>query len=301
MSIAFRYTTIEPQGTVSFEFDGTVLAYLLGIARWSFSYGSKDHHVKKVQLSLAGSLPAPDTVQVAVTAVLEDATGHDIDESDSSITVCCVALLDSSEPNLILAAATGIPDGASAGPFTLPGTDLAVAASFLTGFDLEYAQHTPNPPVPPANDHDVRRFSVAAGFTENTDDQGFITAQAAMCDASGHDADHRQIDGALIAAASSDSGLLDLSNLRAQSQGPIEFDFGTPISDAVVLLQSLVADYGKDDHHVQTLGGGTSGWTIDGTKVCLSDAYAFMQDDSGHHQDDDLSGVGLLILALPSS
>ena len=295
MPIAFRYTTTEPQGMVSFGFDQhKVVSYLLGIARWSFSYGSTDHHVRQVKLSLAGSVPAPGTVAATITAVLEDASGHDMDLSDSLITVCCIALLDSPESNLVLATGTGIPDGGSAGPFTLPGSSLAVGA-FLAGFDLEYPP--PDPPEPP--DHNVRRFFAAAGFTENTNDQGFITAQAGMCDDSGNQANDPQIAGALIAAASSESSLLAVSGLRAQSEAPVEVDFGTPISDALVLLQGLNVEYNNDDHHVETLGGGTSGWKIDGTKVRLLDAYAFMQDASGHKQDDGTSGVSMLILALP--
>lgn len=288
MPVAIRYTKTAPNKTVTFDFGSDqVLSYVVGIADWSFTFGSSDHHVKDLSLSLASNQPDFHTVITKVTAVLSDESGNNINDSDSSVIVCCLALVNSADSNLTLAGANAIPNNGASAPIALPGSSLSIAAAFLSGFDLSFGD----------SDHHVHSVLTAAGLTASGT-QGQITAQAAMDDSSGHGASTASINGGLIAATPSETGLYTKSQTNVQSTDPVTIEFGTKISDAAVLLQDVDMQF-DGDHHIKTLGGGTSGWTVKSTSVVLDNARAFMSDDSGHNEAGGSSGVSLVVVAIP--
>lgn len=288
MPIALRQTSAETNSTITFDFgNDSVLSFVAGISYWKFAYGSDDHHVQTLALSLATNQPDPHKVTARVTATLSDDSGNNIKNSESSVHVNCIALVNSADKELALSGATAIPNNQSSNPVALPGSSLAIASSFLAGFDLSYG----------SSDHHVRKLHTAAGFTANGS-QGAITSQAAMGDDSGHNASTATINGGLAAATPTETGLFAQSVVNQQTTDTVDVDFGRSISDAVVMLQSLTLDFGKD-HHVKSLGGGVDSWKVSGSKVLLYGPHAFIEDDSGHNQVDSDSGVSLVVFATP--
>lgn len=288
MPVLMRYQSSQPNKTLTFDFGSDkVLSYVIGISYWSFTYGSKDHHVQTVALGVTSNQPDTHTVTAKVSGTLSDHSGNNISDGDSQVRVCCVALVNSADSNLTLAGAQSIPNGGTSGMINLPGSSLAISSAFLAGFNLSYG----------SSDHHVQKFSTAAGFTASGS-QGAITSQAAMADKSGNNASTATINGGLIAATPSETGIFVRSLTNLQTKNTTDVEFGTNISDAVVLLQDLEMQY-DDDHHVKTLGGGTSGWKVNKTSVTLDNARAFMLDNSGNNQVDASSDVSLVVVAIP--
>jgi hypothetical protein len=288
MPVLMRYQSVQPNQTVTFDFGSDrVLSYVVGVSYWSFTFGSSDHHVQTVALGVTSNQPDPNIITAKVTGTLSDHSGHNIDNAGSLVRVCCVALVNSTDTNLALAGASNIPNGGSSGSIALPGSSLAISSAFLAGFNLSYG----------STDHHVHEFSTAAGFTASGT-QGAITGQASMSDESGNNASTATINGGLIAATPSETGLFAKSLTNLQTQNTTVVEFGTSISDAVVLLQDLDMEF-DGDHHVKTLGGGTSDWKVSSTSVTLANARAFMLDNSGNNQVDAASSVSLVVVAIP--
>ena len=288
MPVALRHIKTETNKTVTFDFGSDqVLSFVTGIGYWSFTFGSDDHHVQTLALSLATNQPDPHRVTARVNATLSDESGNNIKNSDSSVVVCCAALVNSADMNLALAGATAIPNNQSSGSIALPGSNLSIASAFLAGFDLSYG----------SRDHHVRKLHTAAGFTANGS-QGAITSQASMADDSGNNASTATVNGGLVAASPSETGIMAQSETNLQTTDRVEVDFGTALSDAVVMLQDVTLDFSKD-HHVKTLGGGVPSWTLNPTSVTLDSARAFIKDDSGNNQVDSESGVSVVVFAVP--
>jgi hypothetical protein len=288
MPITTKSQSTEPNKTITFDFGSdNVLRYVLGVAYWSFTYGSNDHHIKTVSLDLASNQPSASKIDCTVTGQLMDDSGNNIKNSSSSVTVCCIAELNSTDANISLAGAQGIPNGGNSGPIALPGSSLTISQAVLAGFNLSYSK-----------DHHVRKLGTVAGFTANGS-QGTITSQAWMADDSGNTASTATINGGLIAANPSEAGLLAESKTNQQTTDKLIVGFEKTLSSAVVILQSLHMEFSKD-HHVKTLGGGCTGWSVDGKNVTLDNARAFMKDDSGHNQVDGSSSVSLAIFGIPA-
>ncbi|MEA2564065.1 MAG: hypothetical protein QOH06_5569 [Acidobacteriota bacterium] len=288
MPVQIRSTSTQPNQTATFDFTGyNVLSFVTGIAYWDFHFHGDDHQVKTLALSLVNNQPDSHTVNVNVSGTFSDDSGNNIDNPDSSVVLCCVAVVDSPDSSLTLAGASSIPNGGASAPIALPGSSLAISSAFLSGFDLSYGD----------TDHHVLRFQTAAGFAANGS-QGEITAQAAMSDNSGDDASTTTINGGLIAATPNESGLLVESRANLQTHDDVVVEFGTEISNAVPLLQSLDVQF-DSGHCVQAIGGGCTSWYVSGTSVTLYGALAFMHDISGNNQDDSASSVSMLVVAIP--
>lgn len=287
MSITVRSQSTQPNRTISFEFPGKqVLSYVVGIAYWKFTYGSKDHHVRTCALNLAANKDEPGRISVKVTATLSDDSGNNISNGDSSVTVCLIAVLDSPDSQLALGAANAISNNGASSGIPVPSANLAISSALLSGWELGFN-----------GDHHVRHFLTAAGLSVNgTSAQ--ITAQAKMSDDSGNKASTATINGGMLAATPAESGLLTVSKTNLQDSGQVIAEFPRELSEAVVLLQSVDMQFGGD-HHVKAMGGGSSGWSIDGKNVKLDNARAFMNDGSGHNEASGSSEVNLLVVGIP--
>lgn len=287
MPIAIKSTSTPPNKTVTFDFPSNVLAYVVGVSYWKFSFGSDDHHVKKMSLSLDNNQPGARQVTTTVTAKIDDESGHGISSADSNIRVSCIAVIEAADGNILLASGNSIPSGDSGQSLPLPSSSLSIGTAFVAGFALTQDK-----------DHHVRSVQTTAGFKQ-TGNSGQITSQALLVDTSGHFASGN-LNGGLVAASSSERGLLSSALTNQQTDKAQGVDFGRALAaDAAVLLQSLTVTFGNDDHHVKSIGGGCSGWKVEGNKVTLDNARAFITDGSGHVQNDSESDVSLVVFAVP--
>lgn len=287
MPIAIKSISSNPNKTVTFDFPDKVLAYVVGVTYWKFSFGNDDHHVKTLALSIDTNQPTSTQITASITAKLDDDSGHGIDNGGSTVHVSCIAVLTAADGNITLASATGIPSDSSSSAIALPSSTLSIGSSFLSGWSLKQG-----------GDHHVKTFQTTAGFKQNGN-SGQISSQAQMIDTSGNFADG-SINGGLVAASTAETGILAKALTNQQTSSSQTVDFGQALgADAAVMLQSLIVSFGKDDHHVKTIGGGCSGWSIDGTKVKLNDAQAFITDDTGHVQSNGDSSVSLVVFAIP--
>ena len=109
MPILLRSITTQPNKTITFDFSGhQVLSYVVGLSYWKFTFGSKDHHVRTCALNLSSNKPEPSKVSVKVTGTLSDSSGNNINESDSSVVVNIIAVVDSPDSQLALGSSNAI-------------------------------------------------------------------------------------------------------------------------------------------------------------------------------------------------
>ena len=289
MPISLLFEAEQPGQTVTFDFESPVLHYICGIAHWSFTYGNTDHKVKTLALSLETNKPKEDQVDCKIIGTLSDDSRNTIKESDSTVTVCCIAVVQEENYNLTLASGNNIERGGESNAILLPGSTIALAQPFITGFELAYVN----------DDRDVWKAKTVVGYN-GTGDTGQITATMHMFDKGSHDAS-ASLDGGLVVANHTETGLLSANLNQQQTQDPVTLDFGVAISQAAVLVQEWRVSYPSNDRYVKTIGGGAPAWEIEDTKVILDEARAVLKDDSGHNQGDDQSWVSLAVLAVPAT
>ncbi|ACE85480.1 hypothetical protein [Cellvibrio japonicus] len=287
MPIEIKNASSSPNKTVAFDFSDKVLAYVVGITYWKFSFGSDDHHVKTLLLSLETNQPNSTQVTATITARLDDDTGHGINNGDSLINVSCIAVVTAADSNITLANANGISSGSSSTEISLPSNTLSIGAAFLSGWSLSQSA-----------DHHVKTFQTTAGFKQSGN-LGQITSQAQMIDSSGNFA-NGAINGGLVAASTAERGILSKALVNQQTGSSQDVNFNVNLKDASVMLQSLTATFGSKDHHIKSIGGGCSGWKVNGQKVTLNNAQAFITDDSGNSQSNSDSSVSLVVFAIPA-
>lgn len=286
MPFVFNSITTNPNKSVSFTFEQPVVNYVVGYAYSSFTYGSKDHHVQKYALKLTTNQPSSTQLIVNVTGVLQDSSGNTIDNGSSTVTVCVIAWVGTNPGTIALTSATGINNDSSSGPIPLPSSNLSTLQSILSGFDLAYDK-----------DHHVLYETSGVG-TQQSGSTGYITGKVAMGDSSGNVDSTASVSGGLIAVAGgTDSGASFTVVPSKQTTGSFKVSFGQTLSNAIVFVVDSYAAYSAD-HHVKTVGAGSSGWSVSGNTVTLNNASAFISDGSGNHQDNDKSSVTLLVVGL---
>jgi hypothetical protein len=288
MPIAVRYAHTTPAKDVTFDFSGhKVLSYTVGLAYWRLSFNN-DNHVRSLKISLNSNKPNEAQVTVDVQWAIWDDSGNGIHEADSSVVVCCIAVVDYANGNVVLSSANGISNGTQNGPITLPNMTPAIDAAFLSGFDLGYN-----------SDNHVLSVELATSVSQNGN-TAYIKASASMYDSSGNKATTAELDAGLLAAKTSEDGVYAIAKLNLQAPGTIvPVEFKEPLSDAVVLLQSYQVRFAKD-HHVRSIGGGCHQWAVEGNTVRLTHPKAFMWDDSGNNESSG-SSVSLLVVGIPKT
>ena len=288
MPIAIQTLSSEPNKTLTFNFGSSVLSYVVGVAYWEFSYGKKDHHVETISLKINANQPSSQQVTATVTAELQDGSGNKIDNASSTVKVCCVAVVTAQDNNITLVNVNNIDNNSQSGSIALPSSALSISSAFLSGFDISYG----------SKDHHVEQVQLSAGFNQSGN-TGYITSQAQMSDDSGNNASG-SINAGLVAASTNETGILGQIVTNQQTNSNINVPFNQPISEAAVLIQSYKVTYGSSDHHVRTIGGGSSGWSVSGSSVILNNAQAFISDDSGNKQNNNDSDVSMIVFAVPS-
>lgn len=303
MPFRMLHQTVKPGQTASFDFgiNADVKKWLVGISYWQFEItASGDHHVQILGLSLQTDKHSKNTITSRVDATFSDASGHNIDSSSSSVTVCCVAMVDRDDTQFALANVQQVRNAGQSASIPMPSATLGITLPFLSGFDLRYAGK---------DDHHLQRLWAGAGFMR-VFDGGAVTAVVGMNDSSGHNAD-ATINGGLIAGSSTATGLLVKSLNNKQTLSPIEVNFSSDLleispdkanpfilSEAVVLLQNINIQFPGGNHHVKGIGGGTPDWSVKGSTVTLTSAHAGLWDNSRHTEGAG-TDVNVLVVAVP--
>jgi hypothetical protein len=290
MPVQMQHQTTKPNDTVIFNFDDTVLDYMVGIAYWSFTFGDSDHHVNTVQLSISSSKPTGREIHCSVFGKLQDHSGHHIDEQASSVTVVCVAQVGGVDENVVLANVTGIADGGISRAIQLPSGGAVSNAVGLSGFNLSYKG---------GDDHHVREIQASVGFERAGTNLGHFTGHASLSDNSGHHAAHASVNGSLVSASALQGEVLSDQTSRQQTKGEVYVDFPQNLLRAVAMIKDMTMRF-SGDHHIQTVGAGCTGWTVSGSGVTLRSPRAFMSDKSGNHQVDEDSHVTMTVIAAPA-
>lgn len=299
MPLQFQKQTLNRDDQAEFEFDAPIASYLVGISRFYLTYGSEDHHVKRISVGLTANKSGSQRVSVTPTLILSDSSGNVIDTADSVVDVVVLAWTGASPGSLVLASQDSIPSNGRSNPIALPDSNLAINQAVLTGFDLAYS----------GSDHHVDSAYAAVGaISEGTD--GSITGKADMADKSGNRAGSPTFNGGLIAASEDDLGFV-LATLDNQqlTKGTKTVDFtdlvppGTAnLKSATALITRFAVEFAtSSDHHVKSLGAGCDNCFFDAQnllKVVVQNPYALIRDDSNHSQDNSKSSVDLLVVGI---
>lgn len=162
-----------PSGSSSVDFDlGFEVKYcLVGVSYFSLCYGSSDHHVKEMGISISQN---PNTTaarkRFQITATLKDDSNHSLSGSQNYIGVSLVAFLESE------------------------GLDQKLYA--LNGFHVKY---------PDDDDHHLNGYGVTMGQDTVAASGGTISGHAYMEDGSGH----RSVENASFTSVLVSSEILD--------------------------------------------------------------------------------------------
>lgn|GEM_PF-4104685 len=289
MSISISSERVSPGTAALFNFDSTVLSYVVGIYGWYLIYDQSDHQTQQIAMSIQMSAKG-NTVKAQPSAILSG-QGHTFDPSKSWVGMCCIAIVGDKTPDSSLFTATNIPNGQQSGWFPAPSSTLAVNQSMVTGWSLAYGIG-----------HHVRDFKTQSGSVQNGN-QVAITATALMDDNSGNQAQNPTLDGGLVCSASNNVLCYDTVRYEygVSPSTTLSANMNQTISNAAVLVQGLSLTYGSNtDHDIKAIGGGVGGWSVAGSTVTISGAFAEMSDNSGHHQAKG-SFVDLLVLGIPAS
>jgi len=285
MPFEYQSFTTNPNKSTTIQFSQNVIYYLPAVAYYSLSYGSSDHHVEEVALRLSVNQPSQTQLMVTVNAVLQDHGGNTIDNAESSVTVVVLAWTGTDPGTIQLASASNIANNGQSGPITLPSSNLSTFQTAFAGFDLSYG----------SSDHHVL-YQGAGVSGEQSGSTGYVVGSARMGDSSGNTASTATVNGGLIAvAAGTDPGVGFALSANQQSDSPVYVNFPKTLKQAAVMLVSQTASF-SSDHHIQTVGAGCSGWSVNGNAVQLDNARAFMNDGSGNHHNDSKSNVTMLVV-----
>lgn len=270
--------------TIYFDFSGNVQRYVVGVSYWKFRFSDDDHHVRKIELSIVSN-HVGSRVTSTVTARMQDASGHDVDDGTSSLTLTCIALVGSDSTNTVLTTVNAI--GPAGTNVSIVDGPHSIALAFLEGWNVAYS----------GDDHHVEKLQIAAGLAPSGN-SGQVSASVQMSDNS-RNVGAGTVDAGIVAANTYERGLLATLLPDVQSSSRVEYDFHTPLAYAGVLIQSYLVEFASDDHHIRGIGGGCNSCVIDGNKVVLTGPQALIWDDSNNKQGDGLSRVSLAVFAVP--
>jgi hypothetical protein len=287
MPFEYQSFTTKPNLSNTVKFTQPITHYLPGIAYYCLTYGNGDnnHFVQEVALKLSvEGQPSPEELTIKVSGTLQDKSGHAIDNDNSLVTVVVLAWTGADPGTIQLDSASDISH--ESGPINLVSPSLSAFLTVLAGFRLFYGSNT---------DHQVL-YQEAGVSGKQSGSTGYIVGSAKIRDGSGSTEVVATVNGGLIAIAKDAVPGVEFRLLaNQQKKGPFDVQFLKPLKGAAVMLVSEFAAY-WDQHHILTIGAGCSGWSVNGDKVQLKDARAFMNDSSGSFQNDYKSNVTILVV-----
>jgi hypothetical protein len=290
MPISVKRVSSKINVPVTFTFDATVSNFVVGLAYWKFTYrGGSDNEVKSIDLSVLCSNLGTQ-VQATARGSMRDRNNAYLDPELSEVRLVCIAETVEDDRNIAMCMIEGVPSDRAEGNLPLPGGNLAIAAPFLKGFAVAY----------PDDDHHVYRLELGTGYVPGGV-AGQIAGYAKLADHSSASGSGT-FSGGLVVTNASHSGLLVHTMPALQTYEPPAHDFGVAIKEGGAILQSMRVQYGRGDHHVYVIGGGCSGCSIDGSKLTMGNARAFMADTSGSSQSDAIADthVVMTLFAVPA-
>jgi hypothetical protein len=292
MGIEIQLQGAQPGQIATFTFQNPVQAFVLGLWEFNLSYGSSSYWIEELQIKVLAGQSVGNVVTALIEAQMHDGTGHTIDPA-SYVNVLCIAITDTADPQTLLTNVSGISNNATA-PIDLPASSgFPVVESFLSGFTLQYSSTSGN--------HAVLRADAGCGITYQQSN-GSIWGSGHLYDAFGNQINTALIDaGAVVSANTAGPGFFTQEVCAQNASVPVTFNSMTSISAAYAVLKSWRLQYGSNtDHNVQTITAGTYAQpTIKNNIVTLPDSHAAMTDGAGNIQDDSISNVTLVVIAVP--
>ncbi|QWP75387.1 hypothetical protein J5226_17405 [Lysobacter sp. K5869] len=288
MPLEFASGSVRPNRNFSHDFDGDIAKVAVGIRGFNLSYGAGvDHDVQTLSVLLTSSYSGKQ-LSVEVHAALNDSSGHTLDVHGSSVDVVAIAWTGVDDPSLTLANEYDIESGGSSPPIAVACTAPLVRTAVLSGFDLSYG----------AADHYLRTLEAGVG-TSQSGSQVKLSGSAQMYDGTGHRASVASVDGGLLAHCDPTLPMQilstgDMQNLARDKR----IEFGSKSIDTYqIMLTGFRMQYpgGNDDHEVTTVGASVSlGDT--GPGFAEVNGATWLNDDSGHRQDDAISHVSAVVI-----
>jgi hypothetical protein len=284
-----------PGSLVNFNFKNPVIAYAIGLNAFSVTYGpNEDHWIQNFIIKFLpvqnSSVGAPSTqVTAQVLVVMDDASGHGVNVSETTIWPVCIAVTGSIEPNTAIASANDIQSGTSLN-IALPNqqSGYSLCTCFLAGFNLSFS----------SAGHQVLEANAGCGITY-MGQTGQLSPSANLKDARGNQVQVATVDAGYIVSSYPSPGL-GVAEVSGQTTQPLSVTMTgmSSVSAAAAFIRSFNVQY-DDVHNVQTFKIGSWGAaTVNGTVVTLPNLSANMSDNSGHTEGSG-SSCDVLVIALP--
>jgi hypothetical protein len=294
MALRMQRLTCSIGEPATFWFTEEVAAFVAGISWFSLTYGNTDHEVYQMELSLNYT---SDANQITVTpqATMQDGSGHSLNTTESTVTITVLAWTGTLPNTVAIGQVLGLTSGdeGPSGGIPVPGSPVQIGQAILSGFNLQYSSQ-----------HNVLHVSAGASPMVGSS-LGYISASAAMRDGSGNNAQTATIDGQLLMASASVPGFVTATATSAPGnqaavQVPVTMPDAKKLTGAAVFLTSFTVAYpGSGDHYVKTIGAGVTDWCVSNVNVVtLSNLSAFMQDNSGHTEDDSSSSAQVVVIGI---
>jgi hypothetical protein len=289
MPLQIKTEHITPGATHVFDFDAPITQRMVGITSFLLSFGDKDHHVQTVSVSLSVN-QAGSKLSVVANATMTDMSGNNLDLVSSFIKVSALAWTGVDDPDLKLGNVSGITDGGTSVPITIPKIDPNILQAALAGFAFSFG----------ALDHHMDGSTATVGTTLSGNSAS-VNGTVRMFDHSGHENVTGTVSAGLLANCDPSLGTFVYPTGALQSTDWRTIDVPVPFKNVTALVSGFKVQYGKDsDHHVGdfnvVLSAERIGETTDkGGKVKVM-GFAALRDKSSNHQDDSVSNVSGFIV-----
>ncbi|HHL31960.1 MAG TPA: hypothetical protein ENJ41_05180 [Oceanospirillales bacterium] len=275
MKITSQLATASPNApNLTFAFDDTVDQYVLGASEIYYTFGSNDHHIKKIKLNMAPS-NSGSTVSATISMTLSDDSGNDISSSSYVNVACLAALGQNTYSNVQMTSNLAFGSGESSSPITLDNTTY-INEAIMEGFELAYNE-----------DHHLKRIYANVSVSVQQGKSATVTGSDDMYDDSGNSATTKNLQAAYLGTYinGSDSGLVAIEQSYDTGAGLQNVDLSTylggkTLTGAAVILKSYDLSF-SGDHHMKYLKVGADTVAFDGSTVSFT-PMAEMKDDSSH-------------------
>ena len=298
MAIEIQSQSCQPSQTIQFTFQQAVQNWVVGLGSFKLTYDpGANHWVQTLSISLQTNLPmlasvGSNVLEVTVQAQLMDHSGHTVNITNSLITVVCVAVTGSSDPETLLANIAGVTPQ-EAQPASLPGIQpvgFSALTTCLSGLDLSYD----------TTDHRFQGATAGSGINTQANGTGLVNATANIWDGSGNQAVTASIDAGVLASIN-DTPPFMLQLVRAQEGLNVPpLSFPSAVGAVGALIQGFNVQYASDDHVVANIVVGCTSATASGPTVNLT-CSASTTNGEGTFQTDHLSYVNVLVVAVPAA
>lgn len=288
---------VQPNNPVTFTFENQVQAYALGIWAFTLTYGGEGQHwIQNLSLRILPQQSSPvatvgNVITAQVNAELQDSSGHTLDPAGSVIYPVCIAVTQNTDGNTYMTSVNDIANGSTA-PVTLPAASgNSLVTSFLSGFDLAYAN----------GDHQVLSAGAGCGIQYNTS-EGTVSSAAHLYDAKDHRVDTATVDAGVVASTETAPGFA-MKSVTGQTFDPVTVLFAdelASVSGAFVMIESWTATYDQAHDVLEVRAGSFGPPKFPGNStVVLPNLVAQIFDADGNIQDDASSSVTAWVVALP--